>query len=189
MSTVHAPAALAELPPSLAREGCSRNWYAVLTAPRHEKSAVRHLDLRGIESYMPTYESKRVWNNRQRMTLRLPLFPSYLFVHIENRERRKVLESPGVRQILGNHREPIPLPDETIEFLRSEGSAKSLEPYSDLVIGQTVRIRSGAFRGLEGTLVRKNNRDRFVMTIKLINRHVAAELDANDLELVSEGAQ
>lgn len=187
MSTALAPVALTEFPPSLAKE--TRNWYAVLTAPQHEKSVVRHLDIRGVESYVPTYESVRVWKNRQRVKLRLPLFPSYLFVHIDNCERRKVLESPGVWQILGNHREPIALPDETIEFLRSDACGRSLEPYSDLVIGQTVRIRSGAFRGLEGTLVRKNNRDRFVMTIRLINRHVAAELDANDLEPIPEGAQ
>ena len=187
MSTVLAPVALAELPLSLATQ--TRSWYAVLTAPQHEKSVVRHLDIRGVESFMPTYESVRVWKNRQRMKLRLPLFPSYLFVHIDNRERRKVLESPGVWQILGNHREPIALPDETIEFLRSDACARSLEPYSDLVVGQMVRIRSGAFKGLEGTLVRKNNRDRFVMTIKLINRQVSAELDGNDLEPILEGAQ
>ena len=63
-----------------------RNWYAVYTVPQHEKSALKQLDIREIESFLPTYETVRVWKNRQRMKLILPLFPTYLFVHINSRE-------------------------------------------------------------------------------------------------------
>jgi len=64
---------------SLAKE---RKWYAVFTVPRSEKSAVRHLDMRNIESFLPTYETVQVWKNRQKKRITHPLFPSYLFVHI-----------------------------------------------------------------------------------------------------------
>jgi hypothetical protein len=64
-----------------------RRWYAVFTAPQSEKSVVRHLSLREIETFLPTYETVRLWKNRQRVKTILPLFPTYLFVHISSRER------------------------------------------------------------------------------------------------------
>lgn len=161
---------------------CDRNWYAVYTVPQHEKSAKKQLDAREIESFLPTYETVRVWKNRQRTKLILPLFPTYLFVHINSGERAKVLQSPGVLQIVGNSRESVPLPDAEVEFLRSDYCRQRIEPYRDLVIGRKVRIRSGVMQGLHGTLVRKGDNMRFVLTIELINQHAAVEVDAPDLE-------
>jgi hypothetical protein len=81
-----------------------RNWYAVFTLPRIEKSVAKHLDMRGIESFLPTYEVARVWKNRQLAKVILPLFPTYLFVHINSSDRVKVLQSPGVVHIVGTSR-------------------------------------------------------------------------------------
>ena len=159
-----------------------RNWYAVYTVPQHEKSALKHLDMREIESFLPTYETVRVWKNRQRMKLILPLFPSYLFVHINFTERVKVLQSPGVLQIVGNGKENAALRDSEIEFLRSDFCRQRVEPYRDFVIGEKVRIKSGVMQGLQGTLVRKSNSMRFVLTLELINQHAAIHVDAEDLE-------
>lgn len=160
-------------------------WYAVFTLPQNEKSASKQLELREIDAFLPTYESLRVWKNRQRVKLELPLFPSYLFVRICRSQRSRVLAAPGVLRIVGNHREPIPVPDTTINFLRSGLFAKSIEPYSELVVGERVRIRSGPMQGLEGVLVRKNNNLRFVLTVDLINRHAAVEIGAENLEPVA----
>jgi transcription antitermination factor NusG len=159
-----------------------RHWYAVYTVPQHEKSALKQLDIREIESFLPTYETVRVWKNRQRMKLILPLFPTYLFVHINSGERVKVLQSPGVLQIVGNSRGNVPLPDSEVEFLRSGFCRQRIEPYCDLVIGEKVRIKSGVMLGLQGTLVRKSNNLRFVLTLELINQHAAIQVDAEDLE-------
>ena len=162
-----------------------RNWYAVYTVPQHEKSALKQLDMREIESFLPTYETVRVWKNRQRMKLILPLFPTYLFVHIDSRERAKVLQSPGVLQIVGNSRGCVPLPDSEVEFLRSDFCRQRIEPYRDLVIGEKVRIKSGVMQGLQGTLVRKSNSMRFVLTLELINQHAAIQVAAEDLEPIA----
>jgi transcription antitermination factor NusG len=162
-----------------------RNWYAVFTVPRNEKSIVKHLDQREIESFLPTYETVRVWKNRQRTKVILPLFPTYLFVRISCRERAKVLQSPGVLHIVGNGRASIPLPDPEIEFLRSGFRGQKIEPYRELVIGERVRIKSGVMQGVQGTLVRKSGSARFVLTLELINQHAAIQVDAEDLEPVA----
>ncbi len=116
------------------------------------------------------------------MKLTLPLFPSYLFVHIHPRERDKVLQSPGVLQIVGKKSECLPLADSEIEFLRSGVCRQRIEPYRELVIGDRVRIKSGVMQGVEGTLVRRGSSMRFVLTIELINQHAAIQVDAEDLE-------
>lgn len=161
-----------------------KRWYAVFTIPQNEKSAARHLSQRDVESFLPTYSTVRIWKNRQRAQLVLPLFPSYLFVHIGKRERGKVLGSPGVLRIVGTAREPVPVPESTIEFLRSDFCARTIEPYRELVVGQKVRICEGAMCGLEGVLIRRNNNLRFVLTVDLINQHAAVEIGAEYLEPV-----
>ena len=103
-----------------------RKWYAVFTVPQNEKSAIKHLQLRNIESFLPIYETIRVWKNRQRVKIVLPLFPSYLFVHINHWERVQVLKCPGVLHVVGNGRQCLPLEDTEIEFLRSGFNGRAI---------------------------------------------------------------
>ena len=159
-------------------------WYAVFTLPQNEKSAARQLGLREVETFLPTYESVKVWKNRQRVRTVLPLFPTYLFVRIDCRQRRRVLESPGVIHIVSNGREQVPVPDAEIELLRSGLREKTMEPYRELAVGKKVRIKSGSMEGVEGVLVRTGNGFRFVMALKLINQFAAVEVEAGDLEQI-----
>jgi transcription antitermination factor NusG len=89
-----------------------------------------------------------------------------------------------VLQIVGNRREAVPLPDSEVEFLRSGSCSDRIEPFRDFVIGEKVRIRSGVMQGIQGTLVRKSNSLRFVLTLELINQHAAVQVDAEDLESI-----
>jgi transcriptional antiterminator RfaH len=164
-----------------------RRWFAVVTTPQHEKAAFRYLDVSGIETFLPTYESFRVWKNRQKVTLELPLFPTYLFVRIDQGERARVLSTPGVRQLVGNSHEPLSVADREIEFLRSKLQEKKAEPYADLIEGKRVRIKSGSMQGVEGWLVRKSSGWRFILTVQLIHHQVAVEVDASTLEPVITG--
>jgi transcription antitermination factor NusG len=154
--------------------------------PQNEKSVVKQLALREVESFLPTYETVRVWKNRQRVRTILPLFPTYLFVHIDGRQRNKVLQSPGVIHIVGNRREHVPVPDAEIELLRSGIRGRNMEPYHELVVGKKVRIKTGSMEGVQGTLVRKGNGLRFVLALELINQFAAIEVGAEDLELAAE---
>ena len=162
-----------------------RRWVAVFTVPQNERSVVRHLDMRQVESFLPTCESSRVWKNRQRVKIVRPLFPTYVFARIRLPERSVILRSPGVLRIVGNSQGPIPIPAAEIEFLRSDFCRKRIEPYKELVVGERVRIKCGAMQGVAGTLVRKSNSLRFVLNIELINQNAAVEVSAEDLEPVT----
>jgi transcription antitermination factor NusG len=162
-----------------------RNWYAVSTVPQNERAVVRHLTMRDVKSFLPTYETTRIWKNRQKKRIVLPLFPTYLFVHIRWNERIKVLQSPGVLRIIGNGREYVPLRESEVEFLRTACQGERIEPYRELVVGEKVRIRSGAMQGIKGTLVRKSESMRFVITLELINQHAAVQVSADNLEPIT----
>ena len=173
-----------DLDRQMAVKALQRNWFAVFTLPKNEKAVVKHLGLRSVEAFLPTYEDMRVWKNRQRVNVVLPLFPSYLFVHINRWERVRVLQSPGVLHIVGNGRDDVSLSDAEVEFLRSGLNGRKIEPFGDFVVGERVRIKSGLMQGVEGVLVRKKAKLRFVLAIDLIKQHAAVEIDADDLELV-----
>lgn len=158
-------------------------WFALYTTSRHEKRVAQHLAQRQIEHYLPLYRSARKWADGSKVVLDLPLFPGYLFVHIRRTERVRVLEVPGALAVVGGSgREPIPMPDEAIESLRTGLHLRSVEPHPLLMVGKRARIRSGALAGMEGIVVRKKNSLRVVLTLEYIQRSIAVEVSADDLE-------
>jgi transcription termination/antitermination protein NusG len=160
----------------------SPNWFAAYTNSHHEKRVASYLAERQIESFLPLYATPRRWKNRCEVNLDLPLFPNYVFVHIEARERVRVLEVPGVLSLVGFGRTPAPLPAFEIEALRSAIGKRKIEPHPYLVIGERVRIKAGPMTGMEGVLVRKKSNFRVVLALDAIRQSVAVEVDADDLE-------
>jgi transcription antitermination factor NusG len=160
----------------------SVNWFAAYTHSHHEKRVASHFAERQIEAFLPLYAARHRWKNRCEMNLELPLFPSYVFVHIDPRERVRVLEVPGVQSLVGFGRTLAPLPQFEIEALRAGLGQRKIEPHPYLVIGERIRIKAGPMAGLEGVLVRKKNNFRVVLALDIIMQSVAVEVDADDLE-------
>jgi transcription antitermination factor NusG len=157
-------------------------WYAAYTSANHEKTVAVQLDQRSVEHFLPLYDSVRRWKDR-RMKLQLPLFPGYVFVRLALRDRLQVLQVPGVARLVGFDGTPAALPREEIEALRTSlSSAVRAEPHPYLTVGRKMRVKTGPLVGLEGILVRKRNGTRFVISIDLIMRSMAVEIDASELE-------
>src|ERR1700733_14722859 len=161
------------------------HWYAICSTPRHEKRIHEYLSFRNLECFLPLYRSVHRWKNGCKHVIELPLFPGYLFVKIGLRQKIRVLEIPGVLSFVGTKVEPAPLSDFEIETLRSGLHLKKFTPYSDLVVGEKVRIKAGPLTGLSGVLVRTTNGLRVVITLDMINQSVAVELDAADVEPIT----
>jgi len=161
-------------------EHSERHWYAVYTCANHEKSVAERIDRRSIECFLPLYESARRWKDR-RVRLELPLFPGYIFVRLALIERLKVLEIPGVVRLVGFDGHPTPLPMEDIDTIRACLARRQyLSPHPYLHRGQRVRVSRGPLEGLTGILVRKKNRTRFVISLEMLMRSVAVEIDCAD---------
>lgn len=162
----------------------ARNWFAVFTAPRHEKRVEAHFLLRKIENFLPVYRKEREWKDGSKGMLQLPLFPSYIFVRIGCGQRIPVLEVPGVISIVSGPK-ALAVPDSYIDFLREGLRRGKIGPHPYLTAGTRVRIRSGMMAGMEGVLVRKKNNFRVVLTLEMIMSSVTVEVRMEDLELVS----
>ncbi len=160
-------------------------WYVLYTCSRHEKQVATHLQEREVEFFLPQYQSTRRWKDR-RVKLQLPLFPGYIFVHTSLQHHVKVLSVPGAVRFVSFQGRPAPLHESDLLRLRA-GLDQGLcaEPHPYLKIGRRVRVRSGPLTGMEGILVRKKDRFRLVISIDLILRSVAVEIDATDIEPIA----
>jgi len=159
-------------------------WYAAYTWAHHEKRVAQELAERGVHCFLPTYRSLRRWKDRRR-ELELALFPGYVFVRITLRDRLRVLQLPSVVHLVGAPGRPSPLPESEMDGLRQGlGSQVHGEPHPYLKVGRRVRVVHGPLAGAEGILIRKKDRFRVVLSIDLIMRSVALEVDAADLEPV-----
>ncbi|MGE5206683.1 MAG: transcription termination/antitermination protein NusG [Chlamydiota bacterium] len=162
--------------------GAPAHWYAAYTRSRHEKVVAEALQQRTVEHFLPLYETVRKWKNG-RFKVQLPLFPGYLFVHIALRDRLRVLQVPGVVRLVGFNGVPAPLPQVELEIIRSALSkGAEAEPHPYLRVGQRVRITSGPMEGLQGILLRRRGRPRVVVSVDLIMRSVALDIDAAQVE-------
>lgn len=158
-------------------------WFAVYTTPRHEKRIARHLSTREIEHFVPLYRAHRRWNDGSRVTLELPLFPSYVFVRTPMAKRSRILEVPGVLYIVeGIGKEPAILPETDIDVLRRGLNQCNAEPHPYLTAGQRAVIRSGPLTGMQGIVVRTKSGCRVVLTLDLIRESIAVEVGSEDLE-------
>jgi transcription antitermination factor NusG len=159
-------------------------WYALHTYPRHEKRVYEDLGLRAIECFLPLYETVHRWKNGCKVRVELPLFPGYLFVRIDPRQRFNALNLPGAVSIVGSLSGPWPLPDAEIMSLRARLKSRKFEPHPYLAVGQKVRIKFGPLADLTGFLVRQSGGLRVVISVDLIRQAAAVEVDADDVEPV-----
>jgi transcription antitermination factor NusG len=165
----------------------AQEWYAVYTTARHEKRVAQHFETRTIEHFLPLYSAERRWNDGSKVTLSLPLFPCYIFVHIPATRRVQVLDVPGVLTIVdGTGGRPACLPAEEMMALRTGLAERHAEPHPLLTAGQRGRIRTGALAGMEGIVVRVKNNYRVVLTVHLIMQSVAVEVSVDDIELLDQ---
>jgi transcription antitermination factor NusG len=153
-------------------------WYAVRVRSNFERNVSAVLNYKGVEQFLPTYRSRRVWTDRVK-NLDLPLFPGYVFCRISLEERNRVVTTEGVVGFIGAGRQPIPVSSTEIDAIRTlVQSELPAQPWPFLQIGQTVRIDRGSLSGVEGILVRVKNSYRLVVSVALLERSVAVEIDA-----------
>src|SRR6267378_6310912 len=154
-----------------------KRWYAAYTSANHEKRVAEQLVVRDVEHFLPVYDSVRRWKDR-RVTLQMPLFPGYVFVHMALRDRLQVQQVPGVAHLVGFDGTPAALPDEEIDALRASlESGVRAEPHPYLTVGRHVRLKSGPLAGMQGILLRRKGSFRVVISIDLIQRAVAVDAE------------
>jgi transcription antitermination factor NusG len=157
-------------------------WYGIHTRHQHEPSVAATLSNKGFKVFYPTYESVRKWKDRNKK-LSLPLFPGYLFLADDVEKKLLIVSTPGVCAILSFAGQPAVIPTSEIEALqRSMDCRYKLTPHPFLNTGDRLRIKSGPLAGTEGILTRKKDIYRLVLSVEMLGRSAAVEIDASVVE-------
>jgi len=156
-------------------------WYGVRTRSNHERIAAAILEGKGYEHYLPLYRTRRRWSDRV-VTIDLPLFPGYVFCRFDPRRRVPIVSTPGVIGIVGFGNEPAPIPDIEIEAIdQILRSGLLTEPHPFLREGQRVRVTQGALKNMEGILAKRKSDYRLVVSVNMLQRSVAVEIDQDSV--------
>ena len=158
------------------RQG-STGWFAIHTRHQHEGLAARSLASKGLEVFLPQYTSVRQWSDRTK-EISLPLFPCYLFLREGLEQWPRARTTPGVLGLVGFAGVPAIIPDVEIEAVRrTVARCVEVEPHPFLKCGDWVRVKCGPLEGIEGILVRNKKQFRLVLSVELVQKSAAVEVD------------
>jgi transcription antitermination factor NusG len=153
-------------------------WFALRVRSNYENTVTTILHGKGYEGFLPFYVSRRAWSDRVKEIQR-PLFPGYVFCRFDVQRRLPVVMTPGVVCVVGVGKRPIPIDDAEIASIQAAvRSGLPAAPWPFLQIGQQVSIERGPLRGTTGILLSYKGQHRLVLSVTLLQRSVAVEVDS-----------
>ena len=154
-------------------------WFAIRVKSNFEMTVATVVHQKGFEEFLPLYRSCHRWSDRKK-TVDLPLFPGYIFCRIDPNFRLPILTIPGVLHFIGIGKVPVPIDDFEIAAIQNAvHSGLRAEPWEYLNVGQLVRVDHGPLAGLEGILIETRKQFRVVVSLTLLQRSVAVEIERN----------
>jgi transcription antitermination factor NusG len=153
------------------------SWYALQIRSRWEATTAGLLRRKGLETLLPTYVAKRKWSDRLKV-VESPIFPGYVFCRFDVHNRLPILITPGVISVVGRGKTPIAVDDAEMHSIQAAIRAGvAMEPWPYLEIGERVRIDGEVMDGMEGILTSFKGSQRVVISVTLLRRAVALEID------------
>lgn len=154
-------------------------WFALRVRATCQRATVLQLRQKGYPVFTPSYMARGVWSDRLKLTER-PLFPGYIFSAFDAKRRLPILMTPGVLHIVGSGKEPIPIDLNELQALeRALKSGLLIKPWPFLRVGQRVLVERGPLLGVEGFIHQLKGSSRLIISISLLQRSIAAEVDAS----------
>lgn len=175
---------LTELDTQHSAEERAGSWHALFTRHQHEKSVALALSHKGYEVYLPLYRSLRRWQDREKQVW-FPLFPCYVFVREGMDRQLAILTTPGILHIVSWGGRPAIVPLSQLNAVRQIlQSCLSVEACPYLQGGDRVLVKGGPLLGLEGILIRQKGAARLVVSLEMLGRSAAVEVDIRDVERI-----
>jgi len=159
------------------------NWFAVYTLPRAEKKLHAALVKNGIIAYLPLLKTLKQWSDRKKW-VEEPLFKSYLFVCISEKEHFAVLNTPGAVRFVTFEGKAVPVPEKQIEAIRyylMESPPTEVTEVSKLHPGTEVEVVRGPLQGLTGLLVELKGQRKVRIQIDALGQFLHLTIPIDDL--------
>ena len=152
-------------------------WYALRIQSKLASLACATLSGKGYETYLPLCRSRRRWSDRVKQ-IDVPLFPGYMFCRLDARDRLPILTTAGVTNIVSAGKRPIPVDENELEDIRAiVRSGLVMQPWPFLRVGSWVFVDRGPLAGVEGIITSIDKVHRLIVSISLLQRSVAVEID------------
>jgi transcription antitermination factor NusG len=162
-------------------------WFALQVRTRQEMGVAHFLRGRGYMPFLPVSRTRKMWSDRNKV-VDTAMFPGYLFCRVNIQDRLPILTAPGVIRIVGYDRVPVPVDEAEIKALQTLVTTEAPnQPWPFLRIGEQVQIESGPLQGLKGILVEVRGARRLVLSVSLLQRSVAVEIDAALVKSLGSG--
>jgi len=161
-----------------ANKTSGRAWYALRVRARSEQLVASLLASKQVECFSPFWRERRVYSDRIKRA-ETAVFPGYVFCRIDLPERVRVCSTPGVQYLVGTDRVPEAIDEHVITSLQkafSEDHRVSQIPY--LKTGELVQVVDGPLFGTVGSLLRVKGQVRLVLSVDILERSLAVEVDA-----------
>jgi transcription termination/antitermination protein NusG len=150
-------------------------WWVAHTRSRQEKALARYLLPLGVPFYLPQRE-KKIRRASRNLVSHLPLFPGYVFFRGSVGQRQAALRSRLLVQVLEVPNQPL-LQRELAQLYVLQQSGANFLPYEEFRSGDPVRVVEGPFQGYSGVVIRPKARLRLMVSITMLRKTVAVELD------------
>ena len=164
-----------------------KNWYAIYTKPRSEKKVAELLLKKELEHYLPLIKNMRQWSDRKRL-VEAPLFPSYIFVHIDDKEYYFVREINGFVKFITFDNKLVTVPEWQIEAIRRyvKTGEEIIVDEENYTVGKLVRVTRGGMKGLHGRLVEVLGKQRVKVEIESIQQCLFLTIPLGSLEIIGD---
>lgn len=158
----------------------TRLWRATYTKARQEKSLARDLLAYQIPFYLPLVSKKTLVRGRRVESLS-PLFSGYVFLYCTDDERYKSLTTNRISQVVEvKDQERLWSDLRNLKRLIVAKAPMTIE--SRLAPGQRVRVKSGPFMGVEGTIESRRGAFRLIVEVSFLQQGVSVEIDDFQVE-------
>ena len=150
-------------------------WYPVYCKSNKEKKLAELAGQKNISWYLPTFHHYRITRGH-RVETQTPMFPGYVFLHLNRQQNWQVKTSGLAIRILPvtDKTEPKLIKDlNTIREFELLSRTQPVKVRTDLIPGKRFTITHGNFKGIEGVIVKRKNRTEFIVHLDFLDYSLA----------------
>lgn len=178
---------------STRRQGFTSNqedasWHAFYVMPKAERKVKDKLLLKGLEAYLPLYESIRFWSDRKKK-IKIPLISGVVFVRLNPAQLSEALATPGVVNVIRYMKRPAVIRDyeiENLKILTEQTSGYDILDQPVFEEGEMVKVVQGSFYGLIAQFVRTQGKFRVVVELQALNSFIEVNVPASFLQKLTQ---
>lgn len=161
-----------------------KTWYAIYVKSRTEKKVAAELEAEDIDFYLPLEKRLKQWSDRKKW-VEEPLFRSYIFVYIENKDYYRALVRNTVKYITFEGK-AVPVPPQQIEAVKMYLNEKEPPQTNDedWETGKEVEVISGKLTGLKGVLLEAKGKSRVKVEIDVVGSAIILQIPKSKLRLM-----